>query len=107
MCILARFERLDFSRDEIPLSFWRDDENDLDVRLQIAPEKLPFAEEWLGVENIRRENGLFLADVTLPDDDALIGKILSAGAGLTVLAPPELKTRVQTESERIAAQYRA
>lgn len=101
------FERLDFSRDEIPLSFWRDDENDLDVRLQIAPEKLPFAEEWLGVENIRRENGLFLADVTLPDDDALIGKILSAGAGLTVLAPPELKTRVQTESERIAAQYRA
>ena len=33
------FERLDFSRDEIPLSFWRDDENDLDVRLQIAPEK--------------------------------------------------------------------
>lgn len=101
------FERLDFSRDEIPLSFWRDDENDLDVRLQIAPEKLPFAEEWLGVENIRRENGLFLADVTLPDDDALIGKILSAGAGLTVLAPPELKTRVQTESERIVAQYRA
>ncbi len=101
------FERLDFSRDEIPLSFWRDDENDLDVRLQIAPEKLPFAEEWLGVENIRRENGLFLADVMLPDDDALIGKILSAGAGLTVLAPPELKTRVQTESERIAAQYRA
>lgn len=99
------FERLPFSREDVPLSFWKLWENEVDACFEIAPEALFFAEEWLGVENVREENGRFFADVTLPDDESLIGTILSAGAGLTVLAPHELRERVRREAERIVQNY--
>lgn len=100
------FEKLPFEKENIPLSFWRDGENDVDARFEIAPETLPFAEEWLGIENVREEGGKFYADVTLPDDESLIGTILSVGAGLTVLAPEALRERVKAEAEKLLAGYR-
>ena len=99
------FERIAFSRDDIPLTFWKNDENDVDARFEISSEALPFAEEWLGVENVRAIDGKFYADVTLPDDDALVGKILSAGAGIRVLSPAPLVERVKKETERMARSY--
>ncbi len=101
-----RFEKLPFEKESIPLSFWRDGENDVEARFEIAPETLPFAEEWLGIENVREEGGKFYADVTLPDDESLIGTILSVGAGLTVLAPKELRERVKHEAEKLLAGYK-
>ena len=95
------FERRPFAREDIPLTFWRTGESDIEARFEIAKETLPFAEEWLGVECIREESGKFYADVTLPDDDSLIGKILSAGAGFQVLSPESLRERVKAEARRI------
>ena len=99
------FERIPFSRDDIPLSFWTDSEKQTEARFEISAEALPFAEEWLGVENIYRREEKFYADVLLPDDESLPSKILSAGAGIRVLSPESLVGRIKKETERLARSY--
>lgn len=99
------FERLPFTRADIPLSFWKDDEKCVEARFVLSDEAVPFAEEWLGIEAIYEKDGKKYAEATLPDDSALIGKILSAGAGFTVLSPASLAERVRRAAERIAAAY--
>ena len=99
------FCRIPFSREEIPLSFWNDSEKTVSARFQIMPEVLPFAEEWLGIENITEQNGGYYADVTLPDDESLVGKILSAGPGVIVLAPRRLAEQVKEAALRTAGAH--
>ncbi len=99
------FEKVDFSRENIPLSFWKN-ENSLDARFEISPDALPLAEEWLGVENIITErDGRLIAEVSLPDDESLAGKILSMGTGFRVIFPQTLCERVRDEAQKIAAAY--
>ncbi len=100
------FTPLPFSREQVPLTFWHSEEHNVEAEFLIAPVALPFAEEWLGIENIRERGGQYFAEVSLPDDASLVGKILSAGAGLAVLAPEELRSRVTLEARRIAERYR-
>lgn len=100
----ATFERKPFSREDIPLNFWRN-EKVAEVKLRISPEKLPYAEDWLGVDNIYKKDGEYFAELILPDDGALVGNILSAGAGLTVLSPRSLAERIKKEAEKISASY--
>ena len=102
-----KFERLPFSRKDIPLSFWTDSEKCVDARFALTKEALPFAEEWLGVEAVYEQDGKKYAEATLPDDGSLVAKILSAGAGFIVLAPASLAERVRQEAEKIAARYTA
>ena len=99
------FSPMPFSRDDVPLSFWTDEEQTVQAKFLISPDVLPFAEEWLGIENVREEDGQFVADVTLPDDDQLVEKILSAGAGFKVLSPAPLAERVRDEARKIAESY--
>ena len=98
------FERLPFTREDIPLRFWPAERSVL-ARFEISPEALPFAQDWLGVETIVSADGVHTAEAELPDDDSLAGKILSAGAGLKVLSPESLKERVAAEARRLAALY--
>ena len=63
---------------------------------------MPFAEEWLGIENIVKQGENYFAEVTLPDDESLIGKILSMGAGVKVLSPVSLKQRIKQIALRMA-----
>ncbi len=98
------FEKIPFTREDIPLNFWRN-ERIAEVKLQIAPEKLPYAEDWLGVDNIYKEGGEYFAELVLPDDEALVGNILSAGSGITVISPPALAERIKKEAEKISASY--
>lgn len=101
-----RFERTPFTRDDVPLSFWTDGEKTVDAVFSLSPDVLPFAEEWLGIENVHPQaDGSYRASVTLPDDDALVEKILSAGAGFKVLSPASLAERVKTEAEKIFKEY--
>ena len=99
------FERMPFARRDIPLSFWTDTEQCIEARFALTKEAIPFAEESLGIEAVYEENGKKYARATLPDDESLVGKILSAGAGFTVLAPAELAERVRKEAEKIAGRY--
>lgn len=99
-----KFERKPFRREDIPLNFWRN-EKIAEVKLKIAFEKLPYAEDWLGVENIYKRDGEYFAELVLPDDEALVGNLMSAGAGITVISPPALAERIKKEAEKISASY--
>ena len=101
------FRRTPVSREDIPLSFWPAEGKTVFARFAIAPEALPYVQDWLGVESIVTADGVHTAEAALPDDESLIGKILSAGAGLKVLSPASLKERVANEVRRLAAQYEA
>ncbi len=98
------FEKKPFRREDIPLNFWRN-EKITEVKLRIAPEKLPYAEDWLGVDNIYKRDGEYFAELILPDDEALVGNILSAGSGIAVISPPALVERIKKEAEKISAAY--
>ncbi len=98
------FERKPFRREDIPLNFWRN-ERVTEVKLKIAFEKLPYAEDWLGVDNIYKQDGEYFAELVLPDDEALVGNLMSAGAGITVISPPALAERIKKEAEKISASY--
>ena len=101
------FEKLPFNREDIPLNFWHDTNEAVEAVFGISPEALPFAEEWLGIENIRTKDGKHYSEVKLPNDEALIGKILSAGTGFKVISPRSLAEKVQREAELIAKNYGA
>lgn len=100
------FEKIPFEREDIPLTFWHDSGDAVNAVFEISPETLPFAEEWLGIENIRPRGERYFAEVNLPDDEALVGKILSVGAGFKVVSPQSLAEKVLREAERIAKNYR-
>lgn len=99
------FEPMPFSRDDVPLSFWTDTQQSVEAKFALSPEVLPFAEEWLGIENVYEADGKYYADAVLPDDDSLVEKILSAGAGFKVLSPASLAERVKQEAQKIVESY--
>ncbi len=99
-----KFEKKPFNRNDVPLQFWPEETAVL-ARFEISPEALPFAEEWLGVENVQKHGEKYIAEVSLPDDESLVGKILSVGAGFKVLSPDSLAERVHSAAERIAKAY--
>ena len=101
------FEPMPFSRDDVPLSFWTDTQQSVEAKFALSPEVLPFAEEWLGIENVYEADGKYYADAVLPDDDSLVEKILSAGAGFKVLSPASLAERVKQEAQKIIESYSA
>ena len=101
------FEPMPFSRDDVPLSFWTDTQQSVEAKFALSPEVLPFAEEWLGIENVYEADGKYYADAVLPDDDSLVEKILSAGAGFKVLSPASLAERVRNEAQKIIESYSA
>lgn len=96
------FEPIPFSREDVPLQFWHDGTESIFTTFSILPEALPFAEEWLGIENIVKQGENYFAEVTLPDDESLTGKILSMGAGMKVLSPESLKRRIKEIALRMA-----
>lgn len=98
------FERFPFKREDIPLSFWKT-ANEIDAKFKVSPECLPFVEEWLGVQNVYEQDGEYFAEAILPDDDALIGKILSVGAGFRALSPEPLVQRVKEEIKKLSDNY--
>ena len=99
------FRKRPFQREDIPLNYWTN-EKTVDARFEIAESAFADAQDWLGVENMQRKDGKWYADVTLPDDEALIRKIIGLGAGMKVISPTILKERVSAEAEKIAKLYK-
>lgn len=98
----GKFERREFKREDIPLDFRYKREQLTEVTLGIEKSSLADAEEWLGIDNIEPRGDGLIARAMLPDDGALIGKILSYGGAIKVLAPPDLKRRVKSAAKKIA-----
>ena len=95
------FEKKRISREEIPLNFkYRSDEL-TDLKLEIDRERLPDAEEWIGIDNIEPRGDKFVAEVSVPDDDGLVSKILGFAGGIRVLAPSSLRERVIAAAKKV------
>lgn len=99
------FEKREISREEIPLDFYYSTDKLISVTLEIDKASLADAEEWLGIDNIEPRGKSFIADVTLPDDEQLVGKILSYGGAIRVLSPISLKQKVLSTAQKIANGY--
>lgn len=95
------FEKRAVSKDDIPLDFHYSSEQLTDVTLEIGRDALADAEEWLGIDNIEPRGNALVASVSLPDDGALVNKILSFGGSVKVLAPQTLKESVKSAAKRI------
>ena len=100
------FERRAFVREDIPLQFYKEKTEQVDVKLEIDPSALPDVEEWLGVDCIlRAPDGKVQAEVTLPADDGLIGKLLSFGQKVKVIYPQTIKDEVVKAAQKIVNTY--
>ncbi|MBQ8685731.1 MAG: YafY family transcriptional regulator [Clostridia bacterium] len=100
-----RFQKRPFTREDIPLSFWTNETESVDARLAVSEAAFADAQDWLGDEHLRLHGDTWYADITLPDDDMLVKKILSLGAGVTVLSPASLRKKVARAAAQIANAY--
>ena len=98
------FVKRPFAREDIPLNYWKTDKT-VTARFAVKEEAFADAQDWLGVENMRLKNGEWEAEATLPDDETLVQKIVSFGAGMKVLEPIELQARVQKAAQAVFALY--
>lgn len=96
------FEKREITKDEIPLNFDYSSEQLIPVTLAIKKDALADVEEWLGVDNVEPYGDGLIANVSLPDDDMLVDKILGYGGKVKVVAPADLKKRVKATALAIA-----
>ena len=96
------FVKREITKDEIPLNFDYTSEQLIPVTLAIKKDALADVEEWLGVDNVEPYGDGLIANVSLPDDEMLTGKILGYGGKVKVIAPAELKQRVKAAALAIA-----
>ena len=73
----------------------------IEVTLEIEKSSVADAEEWLGIENIEPRGNALIANMTLPNDDVLVNKILSYGGAVKVLEPKELCDKVKAAAKKI------
>ncbi|MBQ9118395.1 MAG: YafY family transcriptional regulator [Clostridia bacterium] len=99
------FTRKAFKKEDLPLHFWVDESEAIDVRLQVDETALLDVQDWLGVENVKQSGEKWTANVRLPNDGALPKKIIGFGAGVTVLSPQSLKDKIKAELTKTAALY--
>ena len=99
------FQKRNFTKEDIPLHFWVKDTDTVRACFEISPSACADAQDWLGVENIKQLHGKWQAEVSLPNDEALVLKILSLGAGIKVLSPAFLQDKVSQTARKIAEQY--
>jgi predicted DNA-binding transcriptional regulator YafY len=102
-----KFARRDLNQVEMPLNFWENNVITQDVLLEIDKKYLSDVEEWLGIENVRKDNdNKYIAEVKLPFDNGLVSKIISYGSGIKVLSPTSLKTAVKNSAQEIINNYK-
>lgn len=91
----STFEKKRILKDDIPLDFYYSNEQLTDVMLEIKPDALADVEEWLGIDEVEPRGNALVAQVSLPDDNFLVNKILSFGGAVKVLSPRSLNERVK------------
>ena len=99
------FVRQDISKITLPLDFWHNNLRAEEIMLEIDKSCLSDIEEWLGIENVKEENGKFIASVKLPYDDGLVSKLISFGGGVKVLSPDNLKEKLILKAKEIVSVY--
>jgi predicted DNA-binding transcriptional regulator YafY len=101
-----KFDRQDIKDMDLPLDFWHNSVECIDVVLEIDKKCLSDVEEWLGIENVEKINGKFIASVKLPNDNGLITKIMSYGNGIKVVSPKSVQNAIKSCAEDIISNYK-
>ena len=76
-----------------------------EVRLEIAENAYFAAQDLFGGESLKKRGEKWYADLVLPDDESLPRKILSLGAGVTVVKPERLKKKVRALAASVLKTY--
>lgn len=96
------FVKKEIKKSDIPLNFEYSSEQLVPVTLEIRKDALAEVEELLGVDNVEPRGHGLIATVSLPDDETLVGKILSYGGKVKVISPESLKENVKKAALAIA-----
>lgn len=99
------FTKRYFEKNNLPLKFNFANTELVHIRLSVCEKALPDLEEWLGMDNIREENGNFFAAATLPGGDVLLSKLLSFGDSIQVLEPPQLAADLKSRAQKLLQLY--
>jgi predicted DNA-binding transcriptional regulator YafY len=100
------FEKRNFRREDIPLTYWSNEVDSISVLLEIRESAFVDAQDWLGVENLQKRKDCWIADLSLPNDDMLVKKIVGLGDGVIVRQPENLQKAVKLQAQKIAELYR-
>jgi predicted DNA-binding transcriptional regulator YafY len=100
-----KFERKDLTKEEIPLDFKTDNPDSIQVVFEIGKTILSDVEEWLGIENVKKIEDKYIAEVMLPLDNGLVSKIISYGKDLKVISPKSLKEKIMISCSEILNNY--
>ena len=76
------------------------------TRLAFQKEALAQAQDWLGVENLRKKEGVWYADIYFHSQKYLLEKLLSFGGSVQVVEPLALRERVLQAARKIVETYR-
>ena len=101
----SNFMRKDISKMDLPLDFWHNSVIAKEVVMEIDKNYVSDIEEWLGIENVKEENGKIIARASLPYDDGLISKIMSFGKGIKVLEPKSLIDQIKNSAQELLKNY--
>lgn len=96
------FVKREFSRADIDLNFYYKDDELIEVTFGIDKDSLADVEEWLGIDNIEPRGNAFYANLSLPNDEMLVNKILGFGGKVKVLSPASLRDKVKEAARKIA-----
>lgn len=100
-----KFARKDIAKSELPLDFWHNNVETVDVVMEIDKRCLSDVEEWIGTENVENIGGKFIASVKLPFDSGLVSKIMNYGSGIKVSEPKILSDAIKKCAEDILGRY--
>ena len=88
------------------LKQWYETLESQDIDLLLSKKVKEDVEEWLGVDKVYTTKNEIRASVSMPISNVLIGKILSFGSEVKVLAPIELQKLVLSRAEEIIKNYK-
>lgn len=100
-----KFTPKPFTRNDIPLGFWINQTESVDLVLEIKESAFVDVQDWLGGEHLKKSGNCWLTEITLPNDDYLIKKLVGLGSGVTVKSPSQIREAVKKEASKIAALY--
>ena len=72
---------IDIKNMDLPLDFWHNSVECIDVVLEIDKKCLSDVEEWIGIEDVSEIKGKIVAHAILPFDKGLVSKLMSFGTG--------------------------
>ena len=99
------FTKRAFKREDIPLNYWSNEVESVNVLLEIRESAFADAQDWLGVENLQKRGENWYAELLLPSDETLVKKIIGLGDGVIVKEPNDLREKVKLQAQKIAKLY--